>query len=66
MQTWEGSKATVRSKEGVEYRQNSSFVKQYNPPEEVKKSTENANQEAASPTHTSRPLEESAATSGPR
>ena len=65
MKTWEDSEVTVRSKAGVEYRQNSFFVKRYNPPDEAKKSTENANQEAVSPTHTSRPLEESAATSGP-
>ena len=34
VQTKEGSEVTVRSKEGVEYRRNSSFVKRYNPPGE--------------------------------
>ena len=32
VQTKGGSEVTVRSKEGVEYRRKSSFVKRYNPP----------------------------------
>ena len=35
VQTKEGREVTVRSKEGVEYRRNSSFVKRYNPPEDT-------------------------------
>ena len=48
MQTKEGSEVNVRSKEGVQYRRNSSFVKPYNLPEEPKDTSENADQEALS------------------
>ena len=48
VQTNEGSEVTVRSKEGVEYRRNSSFVKPYNLPEEPRDTSENADQEAVS------------------
>ena len=53
---------TVRSKEGAEYRRNSSFVKPYNPPREFPGATEAASQEAPN----TLPLEESIATSQPR
>ena len=70
MQTKEGSEVTVRSKEGAEYRRNSSFVKPYNPPREFPEATEVASQEAteaASQEATNTlPLEESIATSKPR
>ena len=46
VQTKESSEVTVRSKEGVEYRRNSSFVKQYNPPGESAEATEATSQEA--------------------
>ena len=46
MQAKEGSEVTVRSKEGVEYRRNSSFVKRYNPSGESPEATEAASQEA--------------------
>ena len=62
VQTKEGSEVTVRSKEGVEYRRNSSFVKRYNPPGESPEATEAASQE----TPNTLPLEESIATSRPR
>ena len=62
VQTLEGSEVTVRSKEGVEYRRNSSFVKRYNPPGESPEATEAASQEAPN----TLPLEESIATSRPR
>ena len=62
VQTKEGGEVTVRSKEGVEYRRNSLFVKRYNPPEELQEATEAASQE----TPNSLPLEESVATSRPR
>ena len=48
MQTKEGREVTVRSKEGVEYRRNSSFVKRYNPPEDTRELTENVSENAAS------------------
>ena len=35
VQTKGGREVTVRSKEGVEYRRNSSFIKRYNPPEDT-------------------------------
>ena len=44
VQTKEGSEVTVRSKEGVEYRRISSFVKRYNPPGESPEATEAASQ----------------------
>ena len=62
MQTKEGSEVTVRSKEGVEYRRNSSFVKRYNPPGESPEATEAASQEVPN----TLPLEESIGTSRPR
>ena len=62
VQTKEGSEVTVRSKEGVEYRRNSSFVKRYNPPGESPEATEAASQQ----TPNTLPLEESIATSRPR
>ena len=62
VQTKEGSEVTVRSKEGVEYRWNSSFVKRYNPTGESLEATEAASQEAPN----TLPLEESIATSRPR
>ena len=40
VQTKEGSVVTVRSKEGVEYRWNSSFVMWYIPPEELQEAIE--------------------------
>lgn len=62
VQTKEGSEVTVRSKEGVEYRRNSSFVKRYNPPGESAEATEAASQEVPN----TLPLEESIATSRPK
>lgn len=62
VQTKEGSEVTVRSKEGVEYRRNSSFVKRYNPPGESAEATEAAPQEVPN----TLPLEESIATSRPK
>ena len=53
---------TVRSKEGVEYRRNSSFVKRYNPPGESLEATKAASQAAPN----TLPLEESIATSRTR
>ena len=66
VQSKEGSEVTVRSKEGVEYRRNGSFVKRYNPPENSKELTENTSEEPVSPTVTSSTLEESVATSRPQ
>ena len=66
VQTKEGSEVTVRSKEGVEYRRNSSFDKRYNSPEEVQEATEGALQEAVTSAPNSLPPEESVATSRPR
>ena len=64
VQAKEGREVTVRSKEGVEYRWNGSFVKRYNSPEEVH--TESASQEAVTSAPNSLPPEESVATSRPR
>ena len=70
MQTKEGTEVTVRSKEGTEYRRNSSFVKPYNPPREFPEATELASQEATETASQEAPktlpLEESIATSKPR
>ena len=66
VQTREGSKVTVRSKEGVEYWRNNSFVKRYNSPEDVQEATEGATQEAVTSAPNSLPPEESVATSRPR
>ena len=62
MQTKEGIEVNVRSKEVVEYRRNSSFVKRYNQQEEFPEATEAASQE----TPNTLPLEEGIATSRPR
>ena len=62
MQTKEGSEVIVRSKEGVGYRRNSSFVKPYNPLRKFPEATEVASQEAPN----TLPLEESIAKSKPR
>ena len=62
MQTKEGIEVNVRSKEVVEYRRNSSFVKRYNPPEEFPEATEAASQE----TPNTLPLEEGITTSRSR
>ena len=71
MQTKEGREVTVGSKEGVEYRRNSSFVKRYNPPEDTQELTENVSEkavssavgEAVSPAVAPSTLEESTVTS---
>ena len=71
VQTKEGREVTVRSKEGVEYRRNSSFVKRYNLPEDTQELTENVSEkavssavgEAVSPAVASSTLEESTVTS---
>ena len=73
VQTKEGHEVTVRSKEGVEYRRNSPFVKRYNPPEDTQELTENVSEkavssavgEAVSPAVASNTLEESTVTSRP-
>ena len=65
VQTKEGSEVAVRSKEGVEYRRNSSFVKRYNTPEEVQETTEGASQEVVTSVPNSLPPGESVAASRP-
>ena len=66
VQTKEGSEVTVRSKEGVEYRRNSSFVERYNQPENVQESATTGNEEPVNPAPVSSNSEEIVATSGPR
>ena len=74
VQTKEGREVTVRSKEGVEYRRNSSFVKRHNSPEDTQELTENVSEkavssavgEAVSPAVASSTLKESTVTSRPR
>ena len=66
VQTKEGSEVTVRSKEGVEYRWNSSFVERYNQPENVQESATTGNEEPVNPAPVSSNSEEIVATSGPR
>ena len=66
VQTKEGSEVTVRSKEGVEYRRNSSFVERYNQPENVQESATTGNEEPVNPAPVSSNSEESVATSRPR
>lgn len=59
VQTKEGSEVTVRSKEGVEYRWNSSFVERYNQPENVQESATTGNEEPVNPAPVSSSSEES-------
>ena len=66
VQTKEGSEVTVRSKEGVEYRRNSSFVERYSQPENVQESATTGNEEPVNPAPVSSNSEEIVATSGPR
>ncbi|XP_068669993.1 uncharacterized protein [Montipora capricornis] len=74
VQTKEGREVTVRSKEGVEYRRNSCFVKRYNPLEDAQELTENGSEkavnsavgEAVSPAVAPSTLEESTVTPRPK
>lgn len=59
VQTKEGSEVTVRSKEGVEYRWNSSFVERYNQPENVQESATTGSEEPVNPAPVSSNSEES-------
>ena len=62
VQTKEGSEVNVRSKEGVEYRRNSTLVRRYNPPRELPETTEAISQDGSN----TLPLEDNIATSRPR
>ena len=61
-----GSEVTEKSKNGVEYRRNSSFVKRYNIPGEAKELTQDANPETVGAALGSGLLEDSAVASRPK
>lgn len=66
VQSKDDSEVTVQSKDGVEYRRNSYFVKRYNLPEEAKESMPDVDPEAGRTAPVSELLEESAVASGPK